>query len=651
MEPKSYLPIEEAQLSRWSDTANRLIVSVAWAPKPLAGAAPQPAGTHQFREATNAPVEEKLSLLANAKRVSKDPVLLSEATNHVLGTVRNGLRIAMHVSSLYTNFSGLQTLIDHNARGALSDAQKTEFRAKYETASAITVFVAAAYVRWSLSNYKAEEVGSTNVQFQGIPELPLLNPVRALDCMVYYYAAYIEKSGSVNTDLEFVKMTLEYFEAIISEVQMREEALKYTEPFERQSYKLAGSEFSIEGFHAELQPREASIEFNRVEISQIVGNRDAKHKARRLAERLICYDVATQRNPIHDLGGLQLVRMGHGEPGTGKSLQIAATATLLHDYCKTLGIPFLFWPMPDTVVSTFQGGSAERMVQWMKPLRDVTKIIYAPIDDAENNLEDRTRQGVSAGVREVIAVFLRNTEGAYAVHHGNAAIELYTNLPDQLDKAVLSRIMDRFYIGGAIEPEDFIDQDYLWWRKYEEMAPGFVDAKKPKYEFLSKQKLVNSLSRVYDSITAPTDERVHRIFDRMKAKHKATDHAFFGEFFAEVKKEFPLFTSRDIRNIQQSVSSRVMDFDLEPAWLADPELFFKKEYDTKKNMIIEMMKKNMRGLNFSEIRLQETIRYIESMVRIVSAGRERQLNEMMTQMEIRREAEQALTRRLQQQNG
>ena len=94
-----------------------------------------------------------------------------------------------------------------------------------------------------------------------------------------------------------------------------------------------------------------------------------------------------------------------------------------------------------------------------------------------------------------------------------------------------------------------------------------------------------------------------------------------------------------MRNIQQAVAARVMDFDLEPAWLDNPDHFFGKDYDTRKNMIIELMKANMKGLKFSEVRLQETIRYLESMVRIISAGRERQLQQMLEQMELRREAE------------
>lgn len=649
---RSYIPIEENQLSRWTEPANKLLVSVSWHPKPLQAAAAAAAGnggpssSYQWRDSsTGTAVEEKVSLLAVAKQTSRDPVLLSEATNHVLTEVRQGLRIGMQLSSLYTAASGLQTLVDQNARGGLSDQQKTEFRAKYESASAVAIFVAANYIGWALSNYRAEEVSSARVELQGVPEVHLLNPVRALDCFVFYLGANLQTPGVVTTGPEFVKMTLLYAEKVIDEIRMREQSFGHVEAFTTRSYKLVGREFSVSGFEPSAGPRETSVEFNRVELSQIVGNRDAKHKARRLAERLLCYDPRVKRNPMYDLGGLQTVRMGHGEPGTGKSLQIGATATILSDNCQRLGIPFLFWPMPDTVVSTYQGGSAERMVAWMKPLSDPTKIIYAPVDDAENNLEDRTRQGVSAGVREVIGVFLRYTEGAYAVHHGNAAVELFTNLPDQLDKAVLSRIMDRFYIGGAMAPEDFLDQDYLWWKKFESVLPGFVNMAAPKnYEFMSAQKLASNLGKVYEGITAPADEKIGAIFDQVGREFKVTDHQFFAVFFARVKEAYPLFTSRDLRNIQQAVSTRVLDFDLEPEWLDNPELFFKKDYDTKKQMITELMRANMKGLSFAEIRLQETVRYLDSMVRIVSAGRERRLQEMVTQMELQLDAQRQLTR-------
>jgi hypothetical protein len=49
-----------------------------------------------------------------------------------------------------------------------------------------------------------------------------------------------------------------------------------------------------------------------------------------------------------------------------------------------------------------------------------------------------------------------------------------------------------------------------------------------------------------------------------------------------VQQAFPFFTSRDVRNIQQAVNTRVMDFDLPEAWFEDLDTFFALDYDGKK---------------------------------------------------------------------
>lgn len=639
----SSLPIRESHLAEFRERATAMIRAVSGKPRTTpSSSSGGDSLPFQWAQSLTTPEtqNEKTSLLEAAQRVSGDKTLLSDETHHVLSAVRRALQIAMYIQSQYVKFSGLDTLMAQNSKGVLVDRQKAEFRDKHVTASAITLFVTAYYVVHELTRFQSEETSASKVELEALPDLTLQSPVSALNSALFQLAGHLLEPGSVRTNADFVKLTLRFFEAVLAEIQRRRESLAYTEPFTSNTYRLEGSEFFLDGFAADVSDASVSVEFNRVDLAQIVGNRDAKHKARRLASRLICYDPKTQRNPFEELGGLATVRMGYGKPGTGKSLQIAATATLLHDWCAELGIPFLFWPMPDTVVSTFQGGSAERMMNWMRPLKDPTRIVYAPIDDAENNLEERTRQGVSAGVREVIAVFLRNTEGAYAVNHGNAVIELFTNLPEQIDKAVLSRIIDRFAVDGARTWQDFLDQDRLWWQDFGDVDRGFVDMKDPKdYEYLTDQQEISSLARVYEGRVEPEEERVREVFGKVRALHDPNEHKFFAVFFQELQKELPYFSSRDVRNIQRLINERIMDFDLPDAWFENPTHFFGRPYDEKKNALVDLMRQNMKGLSFAEIRLQETVRYCDEFVRIAELDRERRLEQLVEQMQLQAKAQ------------
>ncbi|MDX1701465.1 MAG: AAA family ATPase, partial [Melioribacteraceae bacterium] len=333
------------------------------------------------------------------------------------------------------------------------------------------------------------------------------------------------------------------------------------------------------------------------------------------------------------------VFMGYGIPGTGKSMLIAAIATRLKEHSTNLDIPFLFHPMPDTLISTFQGGSAEKMVEWMKPLQDPTRLIFAPIDDAENNLQERTAQGVSAGVKEVIGVFLRYTEGAYAVNYGNSSIGLFTNLPEMLDKAVISRVQGRFKIDGARTEHDFLDQDHLWWRKFEETMPDFVNMHDPAaYKYLDDQGLAKNLGEILEQIEKPSEERVLETFEKIDKIHDVNEHMFYASLYKEIQKIFPFFSSRDVRNIQSAVSLRLTDFDLEKDWFENPEIYFKQDYETKFNMLRELMKANMKGLNFSDIRRQEVVRYLDNVATIADTDFKRKVDARVNQLNIDLEA-------------
>ncbi|NNL79230.1 MAG: AAA family ATPase, partial [Flavobacteriaceae bacterium] len=436
-----------------------------------------------------------------------------------------------------------------------------------------------------------------------------------------------------------IDFTVVYFEALIDEIQLRKSSLEYTDTIVDRTYKLENSDFAVAGWSNVFAGAAKSIEFNQIQFEQIVGNRDAKHFARRLTERLLSYDFTAQKNPFQELGGFMPVFMGYGIPGTGKSMLIAAIATRLKEHCTNLNIPFLFHPMPDTLISTFQGGSAEKMVEWMKPLQDPSRLIFAPIDDAENNLQERTAHGVSAGVKEVIGVFLRYTEGAYAVNYGNSSIGLFTNLPEMLDKAVISRVQGRFKIDGARSEHDFLDQDHLWWRKIDKTMPGFINMDNPEgYNYLDDQKMAKNMGEILKLVEKPTEERVAEIFESIEKKHEDDDHMFYASLFKAIQKDFPFFSSRDVRNIQSAVSLRLTDFDLEPEWFENPDLYFKKDYDDKYEMLQELMKANMKGLDFSDIRRQEVVRYLDNVATIADTDFKRKVDSRVAQMNIEMEA-------------
>lgn len=621
--------IEEKDLARYSEQANRILLSVKWTP----------GGPKPVAQSLGVGREEKVEIIKAVHRIGGESVVLPEGINNVLLAVWQGLRIGLHTAELYAKASGLDALRQQNSSNLrFTEQQATEFRAKKETVCCVALVSTASFIVWKLSDFRSEDASHTHVLFWGIPEYSYLDVSYALQCLTFYYGAYLDNREGVQNELDLIKLTLDYFRAAIDEMKLKSGSLKHAEPFTANVYQLADTDFCIRGFDFEIGNARVSIEHNRVELVNIVGNHDAKHKARRISERVLCYDLNAKRNPIADLGGFQNPSMGYGESGTGKSMISAAIATLIDDGCKMRGIPFLFHPLPEAIISTFQGGSAKQMADWINVLRDPTKIIYALIDDAENNLGSRTRQSASEGERGVIGVFLRNTESAYAINRGNVALQLLTNMPDALDNAVLTRMKDRFYIGGAVTFEDFIDQDYLWWTKYKDIDPNFVAMVDPEgYVYLSSQRLMDSLSQTYEEIIEPSEERVWCVFDHTRKLHKPNEQAFYARFSVELKKEFK-FASRDLRNIQSAVDARLLDFDFPGEWMENPELFYDRTYDEKRTMLIDMMRQNMKGLSFSDIRLQETIRYADNLARILDTSRKRRIEETVQEMEIREEA-------------
>jgi hypothetical protein len=131
---------------------------------------------------------------------------------------------------------------------------------------------------------------------------------------------------------------------------------------------------------------------------------------------------------------------------------------------------------------------------------------------------------------------------------------------------------------------------------------------------------------------------VHEVYDSVEQQFKTNHHLFYAHLYKEMQAVFPFFSSRDVRNIQSAISLRLTDFDLEEDWFENPEVYFKQEYDTKFNMLQELMRSNMKGLDFSEIRRQEVVRYLDNVATIADTDFKRKVDARVNQLHIETEA-------------
>ncbi len=647
MEHNSTFPIKQSELENLRDEASSYLKSVQWEQGSRAKSRDGKSDKGQenillyLSKTTGGSGAEVTSvsktILKLKKQLMPNSLAIPLKLNKTLLNIQEGIAIGIWLKDNYNDSSGFSAL--NERKSSLADSQKREFESKMQTSTAYLLFGFAYYVLFELKDEASDDLSVMKNKFAGIPELSFISPLKGISCSLFYYDKYLNHPDVIKSEQDIIDFTVVYFEALIDEINQRIGSLNYTETLEDRTYKLEKSEFAVAGWETVFNDNVKSVEFNKIQFEQIVGNRDAKHFAKRLVERMLAYDFKAKKNPFQELGGFMPVFMGYGIPGTGKSMLISAIATKLKEYSDALDIPFLFHPMPDTLISTFQGGSAEKMVKWMKPMQDPTKLIFAPIDDAENNLQERTAQGVSAGVKEVIGVFLRYTEGAYAVNYGNSSVGLFTNLPEMLDKAVISRIQGRFKIDGARTIPDFLDQDYIWWRKLDKTLPDFVNMESPEYEWLSEQGLAKNLGEILKHTEKPTEQRVLEIYENVEKQFKDKQHMFYAELYKEIQGTFPYFSSRDIRNIQKAVSMRLTDFDLPTDWLDNPEIFLRKDYDTKYVMLQDVMRQNMKGLDFKDIRRQEVIRYLDNMAIIADVDFKRKVDQRVKEMNVRMTAE------------
>jgi len=641
----SAIPITDDDLALQAGLATQHLTGISYTPKKTVEALRQgdiqkPKQAELVDSRASESRSESVSIIGIAKALNNNDTLWDEPSNAALNIVRTGLEVALHVASAYAKASGFEQLRERNVSRGRLGSDEAEWASKQETHAAITAFVFAYYVSWRFESADEKKVTAT-VDFAGLPEpIAIGNQIRSIGSVLYHLGSYLK---GVQTGAQLHKMTQLYFAAVLKELQSRAASLKYMEPFVDVSYRLTDTSFAIRGFEAQILGG-AVVEFKRVEMKEVMGNHEAKRLARRLAQFVMAYDFTQRMNPMTEFGAFPWIFIFQGQAGTGKSMLLSVMQTLVQDYCRALSVPFQLSPIPNSMVSSLQGESAVQYEKWWSQLQNPDAIIVAPVDDAEAVYLDRRSPSSSEGSKLIVMSHLRLTEGSTALTRGNVLQPHATNNADMIDAPVFSRYMARVIVPGAQTRNDYNDQMKSWGDKVNTIIPGkpIIDLQFPKdYVYLSDQGLVpkDEADKKADGLIAFKDKGLVRIWEEVEAKKlTAEDYDLYGTFFNKLHERFDQFTSRDVRNITTSATSRLFGFDFPPEWLENRDTFVGKDYDTKKRMILEKALEFQGGLTVAQVLFQEMVHYVETTVAMLDSGRQYRIRQMADDILERTEA-------------
>lgn len=577
---------------------------------------------------------QKFSLIETINDINKTDTLFSDTEHHVLREVRRALQIFFQIFENYEKASGLDRLKAANKSGGLPKEQEIELKKKTETACAVSLFACSYFILRKLSKYKAEEVEGLSFEVDEPPQVAVDGQSNAANLFLWYLIQSIREHAK--DDASLVKTVLEASRHVATRIQGMRDSLAHLEFYSRYHYRIETDDLTISAFDMDKASAATHVEIQAKRPDEVVGNHIAKFEALRLAQRLVCYDMALQKNPFVELGGFSFSFIGDGSPGTGKTTLIQMTVTLLSEYCKNLGMPFRYQNFSVDEISDYQGRSGQNAKRFCRTVLDPKAIALGTIDDVDQVCGNRNDKNASAGQLEVTAVFMQELAGPNTIVRGNCSFGLFSNYPEKVDDALRQRTQARFLVNGPQTLEDFTDLMYLLLGKNWEMAPG------KGYEPFSTQQIKKMIQAKYEEHDRPHDKDLLRLFEQHARGGKIDTWIEFGHYLKSLQENDERFTGRAVKNIADAVRFRMMDFDLPEEWLQKKELFFAKPYDTRLAML-----KELRGEITPRIVLQEINRYADSEARYAKVAKDRELGDRTRQYVLDAKARSAAAGELQ----
>ena len=555
---------------------------------------------------------EGIQLTTRIEAVEGGDGLVSPLQAHVQQGLRRALAIALAVAEQFAERTELRDLKRANLDGALPAGKKSQFSELLTAEALISLYVFASATAFLMAEHASEET----VEIGEVEEVLVENGQLALHGALWELDQDIARFGSDEPKL--VATVLAFSEALMAKVAARASTAPGLEPFNAASWRVEADQFTVDGFSPARKAKSSTLTMTFKKPNEVVGNHIAKYQAMKLAKMVMAYDFDRRLNPFAELGGFIFTFMGDGKPGTGKTTLIQMMAGLINDYCQVAGYPFRYQNLSTDNIDSYQGKSGQNAKAFINNIIDPSVIGFGTIDDIDQLAGKRGDRQSSAGQLEITAVLMESFAGANTVVRGNCTFGMFSNYPENVDDALRQRAGARFLVDGPQTREDYVDILYLLMGKNHDIPVG-------DHEVFSAQEIKKAVAASFESHNKPHEEGLLRVFDRVSSEIGELDTINkMGTYLKGIQEADERFTGRAIKNITDAVKVRAMDFELPDEWMEDPELFLRKDYETKKAMIAEL-----RVPITTEMVIQEINRYADSEFRYADKSDEVAIENMV----------------------
>jgi hypothetical protein len=608
--PRDEMELKEEAIRAHYQAATEMLMGVDHAPR-LAAAkltvtaaekSPDVAAMQRrFRSTTPGLVTRSMTRAEGVRIIDRmattddDDPLTSPVQAAAAHALRRALSIALALGEAFSGQTGLVELKKANLENRLPAARASEFTELLAAEALLTLSVFANATAFLLAEHASEatvEIGAVEEVLTDNAQLALHGALWELDQDIAVFA----KDGPT-----LMATILAYAEQLMEKVRLRAETAPRLTAFTSANYRIEADDFPIAGFSPARKARSTSLTMAFKKPEEVIGNHIAKYQAMRLAKMLMAYDFTRKLNPFAELGGFIFTFMGDGKPGTGKTTLIQMMAGMIDGYCKVAGYPFRYQNLSIDNVDSYQGKSGQNAKAFITGVMDPSVIGFGTIDDIDQVAGKRGERGSSAGQQEITAVLMEAFAGANTVVRGNCTFGMFSNYPEMVDDALRQRAGARFLVDGPQTQDDYIDILALLLGKNHAIPVG-------THELYTSQEIKRAVAASFEGHSKPHEDGLKTVFAAVSEKIGPLDTLTkLGTYLKAIQEADDRFTGRAIKNITDAVKVRAMDFELPDEWMAEPELFLFKDYDTKKAMISELRKPIT-----VEMVVQEINRYADS---------------------------------------